>query len=161
MTTFLGAAHAHMAEEAVRLYRQRYGTTGLYEASVYAGVPDLLVALEGRAAYVATSKARVYASRIVDHFGLAGHFRGIYGPDLEGQPDSKSALLAQLVQTEAMNGQPVMIGDRAEDVYAAKANGALAAAVLWGYGSQQELLDAGAHVLCATPAELARFLVGL
>jgi phosphoglycolate phosphatase len=47
-----------------------------------------------------------------------------------------------------------MIGDRKHDVRAAKENGVRSLGVLWGYGSRQELIGAGADALCETPAEL-------
>ena len=45
-----------------------------------------------------------------------------------------------------------MIGDRDNDLRAARANGVRAVGVLWGYGSAEELASADAIV--ATPAEL-------
>jgi phosphoglycolate phosphatase len=152
---FLDTSDEHLVERAVRFYRNRYAETGLYEAAVYEGVPEMLLALDGRTAYVATSKATVYASRIIRHFGLGRHFRGIYGPDLNGQPGDKTELLKHLFRTARISGHTVMIGDRADDMRAATANGCLALGVLWGYGSESELATAGAQTLCATPAELA------
>jgi len=52
----------------------------------------------------------------------------------------------------------VMIGDRAGDIVGARANGIRSIGVLWGYGSETELTDAGADGLCGTPAELAACL---
>ena len=52
----------------------------------------------------------------------------------------------------------VMIGDRAVDMIAARANGARSIGVLWGYGSEAELVDADADILCAAPGELASCL---
>jgi len=46
----------------------------------------------------------------------------------------------------------VMIGDRHHDIRAARANGAQAIGVLWGYGSREELADADR--LMAAPREL-------
>ena len=47
-----------------------------------------------------------------------------------------------------------MVGDRAADVIAAKANGIRSIGILWGYGSEEELQTAGADRLCLTPSEL-------
>ena len=106
-----------------------------------------------------TSPAAVYADRIVKHFGLAEHFRKVYGAELDGRYDDKAELLAHLLATEAVPpDSAVMIGDRAGDVRAAKANGLRAIGVLWGYGSERELVDAGADVLYRTPDELANLL---
>jgi phosphoglycolate phosphatase len=52
----------------------------------------------------------------------------------------------------------VMIGDRAGDIEAARANGVLSVGVLWGYGSRAELVDARADDLCPSPGDLATCL---
>jgi phosphoglycolate phosphatase len=44
-----------------------------------------------------------------------------------------------------------MIGDRSHDMIGARNNGMTAIGVLYGYGCQQELMDAGAHHVCPTP----------
>src|ERR1041385_3593711 len=143
----LGTDDSGQIEEAMRLYRQRFAGTGLYENRVYDGVPEML-ARAGSAAtavYVATSKPAVYAERIVRHFGLAQHFRKVYGPDLDGRYEDKAELLAHLLARESVAPEAaVMIGDREADVRAAKASGVRSIGVLWGYGSEQELSEAGA-----------------
>jgi phosphoglycolate phosphatase len=47
-----------------------------------------------------------------------------------------------------------MIGDRSHDMIGARNNGMTAVGVLYGYGSEAELLAAGAHHVCATPRGL-------
>ena len=156
--TLLGTDDSDRIEEAMRLYRQRFADTGLYENWVYDGVPEMLerVGSAATAVYVATSKPAIYAERIVQHFGLAKHFRKVYGPELDGRYEDKAELLAHLLTRERVAAETaVMIGDRAADVRAAKASGVRSIGVLWGYGSERELIDAGADVLCATPCELA------
>jgi phosphoglycolate phosphatase len=54
-----------------------------------------------------------------------------------------------------------MIGDRAFDIVAARTNGLRAVGVLWGYGSERELREAGAERLCATPVELPAVIAQL
>jgi phosphoglycolate phosphatase len=44
-----------------------------------------------------------------------------------------------------------MIGDRSHDIVGAKKNGMDGVGVLYGYGSREELVEAGAAHLCATP----------
>ena len=97
--------------------------------------------------------------RIVQHFGLAHYFGKVYGPELDGRRDDKVELVAYLLASEGVDAETaVMVGDRAADVRSAKANRVGSIGVLWGYGSEQELLDAGADVLCKTPSELAAHL---
>ena len=158
--TFAGllqSSSPELIERAVTLYRERFGAIGLYENKVYRGVPEMLAAAGalGPAAFVATSKAAVYAERIVRHFGLGHHFARVYGSDLAGRFEDKSELLPHLLAAERIAaGAAVMIGDRSVDVLAARAAGIPSIGVLWGYGSAAELTEAGADALCASPGEL-------
>jgi phosphoglycolate phosphatase len=47
-----------------------------------------------------------------------------------------------------------MIGDRAQDMTGALANGLTPVGALWGYGSREELGGAGARLLCERPADV-------
>ena len=157
----LDTSDGSQIEEAIRLYRQRFAATGLYENQVYAGVPAMLEHAQqaAKVMYVVTSKPAVYAERIVQHFGLEHHFRQVYGAELDGRRENKADLVAYVLASEGVDAQTaVMIGDRAADVLAAKANGVRSIGVLWGYGSAHELLDAGVDILCQTPSELAAHL---
>ena len=159
--TLLKTSDAERIEEALRFYRQRFADTGLYENKIYEGVPVMLdtVGRVTSAAYVVTSKPAVYAERIVSHFKLDHHFRKVYGAELDGRWDDKAELLAHLLATEGVDpSAAVMVGDRAADITAAKANKVRSIGVLWGYGSEAELSDVGADMFCRTPSELATHL---
>jgi phosphoglycolate phosphatase len=82
------------ADLAVAHYRERFSDIGLYENDVYAGVRDVLTALQqsGRRLFVATSKPHVYAERIIDHFELRRHFERVFGSELNGTRADKSDL---------------------------------------------------------------------
>jgi len=151
-------------EHAIEIYRERYGTLGWAENVVYDGVTQLLDALaaEGHRLFLCTSKPQPFAERIARRFDLAPRFAGIYGADLGGALDDKAVLVAHLLEREALAGSHcVMIGDREHDVRAAKANGAAAIGVLWGYGSLAELEAAGADAIVGTPAEVPGALAAL
>jgi phosphoglycolate phosphatase len=156
----LGTAESDRIEEAVRFYRQRFADKGLYENEVYTGIPTMLTEVRKSATvYVATSKPTIYAERIVEHFRLDHHFARVFGSELDGRFDDKAELLAHLLDGEGIaSEEAVMIGDRSVDIDAAKANGVRSIGVLWGYGSERELLDAGADVLCRSPQELVNCL---
>jgi phosphoglycolate phosphatase len=78
---------------------------------------------------------------------------------MEGRFGDKVDLLAHLLAREEIPAErAVMIGDRAGDIVAARANGVRSIGVLWGYGSGSELTDAGAGDLCASPGDLAACL---
>ncbi|MEA2666754.1 MAG: phosphoglycolate phosphatase [Candidatus Eremiobacteraeota bacterium] len=147
---------------AIGFYRERFGSTGLYENRVYDGIPALLERLaRDRALYVCTSKPTVYASRIVAHFGLAGFFRKVYGSELDGTRTDKAHLIAWLLERERLDASTtVMVGDRKHDALGARANGVTPYGALWGYGSEEELRAAGVAAAFATPADVARHFTG-
>jgi phosphoglycolate phosphatase len=157
----LPSADDAYVERAVALYRERFGMVGLFENSVYPGIPEALESLRaaGFRLWVVTSKPRVYAERVVDHFGLRAAFERVQGPELQVER-TKADLIAQvLAEANLAPGETWMIGDRSHDVVGAKKNGVRSAGVLWGYGTEQELRAAGADVVLASVADLARFFV--
>jgi phosphoglycolate phosphatase len=159
----LATSDRALVERAVGLYRDEYGTTGLYENHVYPAIPEALASLTGRARlYVATQKFGEYAERIVTHFGLRPHFAGVWGTDYDGRLGDKTAVVRQILDVERVSpASAVMIGDRAMDIRAARLNGVRSIGVLWGYGSRAELAGAGADALCEAPGLLVRCLDGL
>jgi len=148
------------ADRGVALYRERFGEVGLYENAVYPEIEATLAALQSRARlFVATSKAHVYADRIIDHFGLRRYFGHVFGAELDGTRAHKGDLLAFAIErTGADPSRSVMIGDRSHDIVGAKTNGIDGIGVLYGYGSREELLEAGAVQLCATPGAILAHL---
>lgn len=138
-------------------YRARYTTVGLYECSVFPGIPQMLAALTdaGRALCVATSKRRDFAERVVDFLGLRPYLPKVYGALPGGGLDDKKDLLAEILRVEGFDAAATaMVGDRLHDIHAAQANTLRSIGVLWGYGGQAELQEAGADVIVATPAEI-------
>jgi phosphoglycolate phosphatase len=140
-----------LADRALSLYRERFADIGLFENEVYAGIEGTLSALAapGRRIFIATSKPAVYANRIVDHFGLRRHFEHVFGSELDGTRTDKSQLLRYALEaTRTDPREAIMIGDRAHDMIGARNNAMTAIGVLYGYGSRDELMEAGAHHLC-------------
>lgn len=161
LSTLLGENHLHEVEAAISLYRERYTSLGIFECSVYDGIPQALDSLRSSGArlLVATSKPHVYAHRILDHFGLSKAFYAVYGSELDGTRTDKRHLVSYLLQRESIPAaSALMIGDRAQDVSAAKANGLPSVGVLWGYGSREELETAGASAVLTDPDGLVNLL---
>ncbi|NLH82271.1 MAG: HAD hydrolase-like protein [Phyllobacteriaceae bacterium] len=151
-----------LAEAGVAAYRARYGTVGLYENEVYPGIPDLLAALvaDGRRVVLATSKPRVFAARILEHFGLDRAFAAVHGSELDGTRVHKTDLVPWIRDVEAIDpATAVMIGDREHDVVGARAAGIATIGVAWGYGADGELAAAGAERVVDRVADLADLLL--
>jgi phosphoglycolate phosphatase len=119
----LGTRDVARIEEAVRIYRERFSSIGLLENAVYPGIPELLArwCAAGHALSVVTSKAAVYAERIVDHFGLRPFLRRVYGAELSGERSTKAELVAHALASERLvAAEACMIGDREHDVLGAR-----------------------------------------
>lgn len=178
MRTFLGppladtfGRHFGMTDEqvayAIDKYRERYHDVGLFENAVYDGIPELLQQLTdaGVVLAVATSKPTYSATRILQHFDLDQYLAFIGGADLAGVRHDKAAVIDHaLEELNALgrldpSARMVMVGDREHDVHGARAHGIDTIGVLWGYGSEEELLGAGAVSLADTPPMLGSLLV--
>ncbi|MEG0261273.1 MAG: HAD family hydrolase [Lysinibacillus sp.] len=136
------------AHEALEYYRERFSTKGLYENSVYDGISDLLSSLKnsGKTLAVATSKPTVFAERILNHFQLTQYFDVIVGSNLDGTRNEKNEVIHEvLTQLNIIaNESIIMIGDRKHDILGAQKEGIQSIGVLYGYGSFEEIQQAGA-----------------
>jgi phosphoglycolate phosphatase len=147
-----------MIERAVSLYRERFSDVGMFENEVYQGVPEMLASLQSssKRLYVATSKVGIYTERILKHFDLSRYFKGVYGSELDGRLDNKADLIRHILASESLSSdETLMVGDRKYDIKGAKENCCFAAGVIYGYGSAEELREAGADYLCHSPSDVA------
>jgi phosphoglycolate phosphatase len=152
------------ASQAIDKYRERYHDVGLFENSVYDGVPELLAELQGAGLRLATatSKPEYSATRILQHFELDQYFEFIGAAALDGSRDSKNLVIAHTLQntnTHPTSHNIIMIGDRHHDVHGAKEHGIDTIGVLWGYGDRDELDEAGAINIAQNPVELRDLLL--
>jgi phosphoglycolate phosphatase len=157
LARLIGTDSPAAVERAIALYRERFAEVGLFENRPYDGIAATLEALRARGVrlMVATSKPTVYAARIVERFGLAAHFDEVHGCELDGTREDKRDLLAHVIPRHGVDARrAVMIGDRGADMRAARHHGLHAVGALWGYGSEDELREAGAHALCPSPADI-------
>jgi phosphoglycolate phosphatase len=148
-----------LVERCIELYRERYVAVGMDETEVFNGIPELLRSLHGRVPLaVATSKVVTLAEPLLEKLGLLELFEIVAGPAPATIDESKATTIASALRV--LNGAqtPVMIGDRFYDVNGALEHGIPTIGVLWGVGSEQELREAGAVALVATPAEIPPLL---
>ncbi len=147
-------------KEAVRTYREYYAEKGWKEVRVYDGMEQTLKTLKeaGAGLYVVTSKPTVYAEKILQHYGLAPYFETIRGVDFQHDQEAKQDLLQSVIEKHSITDLHacVMIGDRRYDMEAAKAVGTAAIGALFGFGSAQELQNAGADHLAHVPLDILR-----
>lgn len=111
---------------------------------------------------MATSKPAPFARRIAEHFAIDRYFDLIEGSTLDGTRTTKSEVLRLAIEGLGVTdpAQAVMVGDRRFDIEGAAATGIESIGVLYGYGSREELEQAGATHIVADVGELGRLLLG-
>ena len=152
---------ADKAEEAVAIYRSRYIPIGKYENTPYPGIRELLETLHemGYKLYVATSKPEGMSIKILEHFDLAQYFDRICGASMDTSRSSKEAVIEYLMETTGERENMVMVGDTKFDVLGAKHHGIPCIGVSWGYGTVEDMENAGAAAIVHTPDELLKLLL--
>jgi len=159
--TFPEMVGEELTLKAIDLYRQRFDEIGWQENVPYEGIHDTLAALvdEGFTLYVATSKPRIAAGRIIEHFGMGQFFERVFGCELDGTRSNKVDLLRYAVDENPDAKIRIMAGDRKHDLIGAIANNIQPIGVSYGYGSVAELSDAGAVKIAANPSELREKII--
>lgn len=152
------------AQQAVEYYRERFREIGIFENKVISGIPEVLTKLKNnnKRLYVATSKPTIFAKKILEHFELDGYFELIIGSELDGTRSNKKDVIRYIQEKQQVDDLKtmVMVGDREHDIFGAHAMKIDSIGVLFGYGSEQELKEAGATYIVDSPNELLQIFQG-
>ncbi len=159
------------AEKAVVYYRERFSAVGLYENTVYDGIPQMLERLKAAGCFlaVASSKPRVFVERILKHFHLETYFDVVVGSELDGRRSRKEEVVEEtLLRLYALEkgtasqkkDSTAMVGDRVYDMNGAGAYGLHGIAVAYGYAPEGELEHSDADCIVGSVKELERYLLG-
>jgi phosphoglycolate phosphatase len=160
----LAAMTVAEAHHALDVYRPHYLQTGVFNSSVYPGVPTLLKRIHqsGIPMSLATSKPELPATTALDFYGLARYFTVITGASEDEVRSRKADVVAEALRRLAALGadisRPVMVGDREHDVHGAAEHGVPTIFVEWGYGAVAEQI--GTIGVAATAQELGTLLLG-
>lgn len=151
------------AQKATAKYRERYHVTGLYEAAMYEGIDQVFALLkkQGKRISLATSKPEEFAGKILEHFGVASYFDEITGSTLQGERNTKTAVIQEALRRlgvpEEEKSKVLMIGDRKHDILGAKECGIPSLGVYYGFAEPGELEKAGADYTVQTVEEVKHF----
>lgn len=141
------------AKEGVRLYREYFADRGIFENELIDGAKELLQELKsrGKRVYLATSKPREFAERILTHFGIAEYFDFVGASTMDGRINEKHQVIADLLEkTGADPAECLMVGDRFHDIVGAHRFGIKCCAVLCGFGSREEFDEYNADFISET-----------
>lgn len=148
-------------DKLVDSYRRHYKQTGIYINSVYPGMVELLKELKGRGLnlHIATSKPGIMTEIILDYFDLKQYFTFIGSASEDLNRQHKTEVLAHTISNiDAPKENMVMIGDRRDDMQAALINGIDSIGVEYGYGSYDELMQAGAKYIAKSVEDILNYL---
>ena len=155
---------AEEADIAIKYFRERFQVKGILENSPYEGVKELLENLynNGKKLILATSKPERFAREIIERYGFTKYFTFVGGACM----DEKTRMHKDEVIEYCLNeckitdvSECIMVGDRHHDVEGAARFGIPTVGVLYGYGTGDELTEAGAVAVCETPEELCGYLL--
>jgi phosphoglycolate phosphatase len=143
-------------------YRDSYRTHGPMDTRCFDGILAVLEVLTVDPRVVlgaATSKPRQSTELILAALELDRFFPAVGAPELSDTAEPKAEILSRVL--DRLRGDPgladsghCMVGDRHQDMAAAIANGIRPVGVAWGYGSLDELVEAGASVVLDRPEDL-------
>lgn len=151
------------SREAITFYREYYKEKGINECRLYDGIKDLLESLKksGYILALATSKPDIFAHRVLENYNIHSYFDFIGAATADEKTRSTKEqvidyVLSSLNVTDT--SKLVMIGDRYFDINGAKHFGIDSIGVTFGYGSYEELKEAGATYIVNTPNEIKKIL---
>jgi phosphoglycolate phosphatase len=138
-------------------YRGEYEALWRAHSRPYPGIPELLDALSARGVKLAvlSNKAQMFTDLMARELLPGCPFDIIRGalPGVPLKPDPAPAM-AIAAELGAAPAACAFVGDTSIDMRTARAAGMLAVGALWGFRTAEELLENGAEVLAAAPADI-------
>ncbi len=154
-----GRKDKRLIKQCVEAYRERFHKDGIAEHRLYPGIVGLLeAATKSGNLVVASIKPQVSCDMVLDHLGIRPLFTAVYGSDLNGKFSDKVQLLKHVIKKEGLK-KALVIGDRGQDIEAAKKCLCPTIGVSYGYGTKEELKAAGADAIAETVGELRQCLL--
>ncbi len=149
-------------ERLAEAFKRVYDNEGFRASVVYEGVDELLKTLhsEGFSMAVATNKRRVPAVRILKHLGWEEYFGMVLTSDSpEISASGKAAMIGWLIaRLQADACATPYVGDKPEDLEAARENRMPFFAAGWGYGEWDDDGFLPVDWLLHSPVELLPLL---
>ena len=147
--------HDHLSESYKRAFQQMRRDNAVSEP-LYPGIAELIRQLDadGWLLGVATGKSDRGLNLCLSHHGIHAHFVTLQTADRHPSKPHPSMLLTAMADAGAVPETTVMIGDTSYDIDMARAAGARALGVGWGYHPLADLIAAGAHAVAMDSGEL-------
>lgn len=156
------ALHRSLAEDYKAAFFRLRSAGAMAEEPLYEGMLEVLDVLQadGWVLGVATGKSDRGLAHILAHHGIATRFVTLQTADRHPSKPHPSMIETAMAESGATPATTVMIGDTSYDMQMARAAGARALGVAWGYHPVDELTAAGAHAIADAVAALPRLVQG-
>jgi len=150
--------HLALAEDYKQAFHRLRGQ-GLVEEPLYDGIAQLIEELDadGWLLGVATGKSDRGLKLCLERHGLHPRFVTLQTADRHPSKPHPSMVEQAMAEAGAVPQSTIVIGDTSYDMAMARAAGATAVGVAWGYHGAQELSEAGAHYIASDPSEIIAF----
>jgi phosphoglycolate phosphatase len=157
------AFHDVLAEEYKAAFRAMRDTAAFAHEPLYPGIPELIdtLATTGWTLGIATGKSDRGLTLLLDQHGIHDRFATLQTADRHPSKPDPAMALAAMAEAGAAPGTTVVIGDTSYDMLMARAAGAHAVGVSWGYHPPAQLLAAGASAVVDDAADIAPALLAL
>lgn len=153
---------AEKIEPTVAKYREYYDATGMNECELYPGVKETLQNLRGKGYMIglASSKPECSCVQILKNHGVADYFDDIIGASLGPERREKVLVLEEAFRRMGVSdrSEVVLIGDTKYDAIGAAKAGIACIGVTYGFGTREELFEAGAVAVFDTLQEVEAYL---
>jgi len=148
-------------KQALADYREYYSVKGIFENELTEGCVEMLTRLKehGCRLFVCTSKPDRYTYEILRYFKIDTFFDGVFAASWDEKLSLKSEILGIGLSTVDNKSESIMVGDRHHDIEGAIANGIDSIGILCGYGSKEELVEAGATYIVDDLLGVAEFII--
>lgn len=153
-----------LQREVVDAYKRAFRAqreAGELAQPLFEGIAEVLDALRGAGwqLAVATGMSRRGLDHCLASHGLTDRFVSLQTADNHPSKPDPAMLEAALFEAATQAGAAVMIGDTAYDMQMARDAGVRGIGVDWGYHAAEELRQAGAEWVAASPAALRDYLL--
>jgi len=140
LTALVPAASEGDINTLAALYREYYSSEGIYELEFFTGIREMLERLRRTAGVsILSSKPTVFIDNILKRYGYGKYFDTIDGISLGFDNKSKKERLKERIAGDGLDPSRCMVvGDRAEDMNAARYCGTEFIGVLFGFGDDDE-----------------------
>ena len=156
---------AEKIEPTVAKYREYYDSIGMNQCELYPGVREMLEHMhkKGYVIGLASSKPERNCVQILKNKGVADDFDYIVGASIGPERREKVLVLEEAFRRMDVKdrSEVILIGDTKYDAVGAAKAGIDCVGVTYGFGTREELLEAGAVAVFDTLEEVEAYLDGI